>query len=37
MISLHHNQDDCSLSNYAKDNEIKISVGKKKIGVIKII
>ena len=33
----NYNQDDCSLSNYAKDNEIKISVGKKKIGVIKII
>ena len=33
----NYNQDDCSLSSYAKDNEIKISVGKKKIGVIKII
>jgi len=33
----NYNQDDCSLSNYAKDNEIKISVGKKKIGIIKII
>ena len=33
----NYNHDDCSLSSYAKDNEIKISVGKKKIGVIKII
>ena len=33
----NYNQDDCSLSNYAKDNVIKISVGKKKIGIIRII
>ena len=33
----NYNQTDFSLSNYISDNEIKISVGKKKIGIIKII
>ena len=30
------NNDDLNLSKYSKENEIKISVGKKKIGIIKI-
>ena len=33
----NYNENDFSLSNYASENEIKISVGKKKIGFIKII
>jgi len=33
----NYNNSDFSLSNYISKNEIKISVGKKKIGIIKII
>jgi len=33
----NYNNSDFSLSSYASKNEIKISVGKKKIGIIKII
>ena len=33
----NYNNSDFSLSSYISKNEIKISVGKKKIGIIKII
>jgi tyrosyl-tRNA synthetase len=33
----NYNQDDFSLTNHALEKEIKISVGKKKIGILKII
>ena len=33
----NYNENNFSLSNYASGNKIKISVGKKKIGFIKII
>jgi len=33
----NYNKDDFSLSNYASKKEIKISIGKKKIGIINII
>ena len=32
----NYNESDFSLSRYASEKEIKISVGKKKIGIIKI-
>ena len=33
----NYNQSDFSLSNYNRKKEIKISIGKKKIGIIKVI
>ena len=33
----NYNEDDFSLSGYTSEKEIKISVGKKKIGILKII
>ena len=33
----NYNEDQYSLKKYSSENEIKISVGKKKIGIVKII
>ena len=33
----NYNENDFSLSNFASKKEIKISVGKKKIGMLKIV